>query len=126
MKARRIVRGSLFVAGLLVSGVLPAQFVTLSRCQAAFPCAFPFGLQYRPDPLIAGQFGRFGNTAVSLRVPLQAPLVPVLDKGPQLDLGAVEAAVHKSLELHPPPGAHNKKASAGEAGLETPAEKRVP
>jgi hypothetical protein len=128
MKARRIVRGSLFVAGLFTAGAMSAQFVSLSRCQAAYPCAFPFGLQYRADPLIAGQFGRFGNAAVSTRVPLQAPLTPELDRRPDLDFGAVDAAVRKSLEmLHPPPGARNKKTSAGEAvGSETPAEKRRP
>jgi hypothetical protein len=127
MKARRIVGGSLFLVGLLTAGAMSGQFVSLSRCQAAYPCAFPFGLQYRPDPLIAGQFGRFGNTAVSTRVSLQAPLTPELDRRPQLDLGAVEAAVRKSLEMHPPPGARNKKTPAGEAaGSETPAEKRRP
>ena len=128
MKARRIVRGSLFVAGFLTAGAMSAQFVSLSRCQAAYPCAFPFGLQYRPDPLLAGQFGRVGNTAVSARIPLQAPLTPELDKRPQLDLGAVDAAVRKSVEmLHPPPGARNKKTPADEAaGSETPAEKRRP
>jgi hypothetical protein len=129
MKAGPIIRGSLFVTGFLTAGAMSAQFVSLSRCQAAYPCAFPFGLQYRPDPLLAGQFGRVvGNTAVSVRIPLQAPLTPELDKRPQLDLGAVDAAVRKSVEmLHPPPGARNKKTSAGEVvGSETPTEKRRP
>lgn len=55
-------------------------------------------------------------------------MTPELDKRPQLDLGAVDAAVRKSVEmLYPPPGARNKKTPAGEAaGSETPAEKRRP
>jgi len=106
---RQVLRGSLIAIGLFAAAAMSAQFVSLSRCQAAYPCAFPFGLQYRPDPLIAGQYGRVPDTAISLRLPLKAPLIPQLDKGPQPDLGAVDAAVRKSLEMYPPPGARNTK-----------------
>jgi len=114
MKTRQIFRGALFTIGLLAAGAMSAQFVTLSRCQAAYPCAFPIGLQYRPDPLIAGQYGRVPDTAISLRLPLKAPLIPEFDRRPQPDLGAVDAAVRKSLEMHPQPSTLNRKPRAGE------------
>ncbi len=115
---RQILRGALIAIGLLSAGALSAQFVSLSRCRAAYPCAFPFGVQYRPDPLIAGQYGRVPDSALSLRLPLKAPLVPQLDRGPRPDLGAVDAAVRKSLEMHPPPGARNTKSRAGKPDAE--------
>ncbi len=110
----QFLRGALIAIGILIAAAMSAQFVSLSRCQAAYPCAFPFGLQYRPDPLIAGQYGRLPDTAISLRLPLHAPLIPQLDKRPQPDLGAVDAAVRKSLEMHPPPSARNTKPPARE------------
>lgn len=106
---RRLLLGALIAVGLLTAAALSAQFVSLSRCQAAYPCAFPFGLQYRPDPLIAGQYGRLPDTAISVRLPLRTPLIPQLDRRPQPDLGAVDAAVRKWLEMHPPPRARNTK-----------------
>jgi hypothetical protein len=114
----QILRSALIAIGVLIPAAMSAQFVSLSRCQGAYPCAFPFGLQYRPDPLIAGQYGRMPDTAVSVRLPLQAPLFPQLDKRPQPDLGAVDAAVRKSLEMHPPPSAHNTKRPAGSLNAE--------
>ena len=84
----QILRGALIAIGVLIAPTMSAQFVSLSRCQAAYPCAFPFGLQYRPDPLIAGQYARLPDTAISVRLPLRAPLIPQLDKRPQPDLGA--------------------------------------
>jgi hypothetical protein len=102
MKTHRIA-GILLVVNLLVAASAAAQFVTLSRCQAALPCAVPFGLRYRPDPLIAGQYGRIGVTAISAGVRLETPLKPELDKRTEVDLDAVDAAVRKSLQLHPPP-----------------------
>ncbi len=109
MKSHRVLRSALFSTGLLAAAALSAQFVSLSRCHAAYPCAIPFGLQYRPDRLIAGQYGRVPDSAISLRVPLKAPLVPELDKRSELDFGAMEAAVRKSLEIHPPPGSVGAK-----------------
>jgi hypothetical protein len=111
----QILRGALIAIGVLIAAAMSAQFVSLSRCQAAYPCAFPFGLQYRPDPLIAGQYGRMPDTAISVRLPLRTPLFPQLDKRPQPDLGAVDAAVRKSLEMHPPPSARNTKLPARES-----------
>jgi hypothetical protein len=111
----QILRGALIAIGVLIADAMSAQFVSLARCQAAYPCAFPFGLQYRPDPLIAGQFGRVPDSAISVRLPLRAPLFPQLDKRPQPDLGAVDAAVRKSLEMHPPPSARNTKPPARES-----------
>lgn len=102
MKTHRFLRGILFAAGLLAAAALPAQFVSLSRCQAAYPCAIPFAVQYRPDPLLASHYGRVPDSALSLRLPLRAPLLPELDRRPQPDLAAVEAAVRKSLEMNPP------------------------
>ncbi len=110
----QILRGALIAIGVLIAAAMSAQFVSLSRCQAAYPCAFPFGLQYRPDSLIAGQYGRMPDTAISVRLPLRTPLIPQLDKRPQPDLGAVDAAVRKSLEMHPPPSARNTKPRATE------------
>ncbi|MGH9364561.1 MAG: hypothetical protein ACRD1B_04765 [Thermoanaerobaculia bacterium] len=70
----------LLVAALLCAA-LPArgQFVQLSRCRAALPCALPFGIRYNPDPLIAAQYGRVSTTAVSARLepgwPIQTPVI---------------------------------------------------
>jgi hypothetical protein len=58
-----------------------AQFVQLTRCQAAYPCNVPFGLQYKPDPLIAAQYANVPTTAFSGRIDLQWPLLP-----PAIDL----------------------------------------
>lgn len=114
----QILGGALIAIGVLIAAAMSAQFVSLSRCQAAYPCAIPFGLQYRPDPLIAGQFGRVPDSAISVRLPLKAPLIPLLDTRPQSDLGAVDAAVRKSLELYPPPPARNRKTRTEKAGAE--------
>jgi hypothetical protein len=102
MKTRRLA-GFLCVLGLFTAGPAAAQFVTLSRCQAALPCAIPFGVRYRPDPLITAQYGRVGSTAVSAGVRLETPLKPEIDKRTEMDLDAVDAAVRKSLQTHPPP-----------------------
>lgn len=112
MKTRQILPGIFVGIGLLASASLPAQFVGLARCQAAIPCSIPFAVQYRPDPLLAGQYGRVPDSAISVRVPLKTPIVPELDKGPQQDVGAVDAAVRKSLEMLPPPGARKAKPPA--------------
>jgi hypothetical protein len=58
-----------------------AQFVQLTRCQAAYPCNVPFGLQYNPDPLIAAHYANVPTTAFSGRIDLQWPLLP-----PAIDL----------------------------------------
>jgi len=58
-----------------------AQFVELSRCQAAMPCAIPFGLRYNPDPLSVSGFTALPHTAFSMRVDPAHPLNP-----PRVDL----------------------------------------
>lgn len=122
---KKILRGALVAIGLLSAAAMSAQFVSLSRCQAAYPCAFPFAVQYRPDPFLAGQYSRVPDSAISLRLPLKTPLVPQLDKRSSPDLEAVEAAVHKSLEMHPPTGAANMKPPAGKPELQ-PAPRKNP
>ncbi len=112
MKTRQILPGVFFGIGLLAAGALPAQFVSLARCQAAIPCSIPFAVQYRPDPFLAGQYSRVPDSAVSVRVPLKTPIVPELDKGPEQNREAVDAAVRKSLEMFPPPGARKTKPPA--------------
>ena len=102
-------RATLFVIGLFAAVGMSAQFVSLSRCQAAVPCSIPFLVQYRPDPLIAAQYGRVPDSAVSVRLPLETPLMPELDKPGQQDAAAVDAAVRKSLKLLPPPKVRNAR-----------------
>jgi hypothetical protein len=121
MKTHLVVRASLFVIGLFAAGALSAQFVSLSRCQAAIPCAIPFAVQYRPDPLLAGQYGRVPDSAISVRLPLETPLMPELDKLTQQDLAAVDAAVRKSLKLLPPPKVRNKTPTRPEMQKAQPA-----
>ena len=103
MKTRPGLRNILFVTGFFAATAMSAQFVSLSRCQAAIPCAIPFAVQYRPDPLLAAQYGRVPDSAISVRLPLETPLMPELDKLTRQDTAAVDAAVRKSLKLLPPP-----------------------
>jgi len=55
-------------------------------------------VQYRPDPLIAGQYGQPGNTAVSGRVELKIPLKVEIDR--PIDQRAIDEAVRKTIEVH--------------------------
>ena len=99
---RLALRGLFFAAGFLGAVALQAQFVPLSRCRAAYPCAFPFGLQYRPDALIAGQYGHMGNTGLAASVALKRPLqIEVVRHGPS-DSRAIDDAVRQFLATHPP------------------------
>jgi len=94
------------VLGLLATPSAKAQFVHLSRCHAAYPCLIPFGLQYNPDPLIAGPYAQPSTTGVSARVELKFPLRIEIDK--PVDQKAIDEAVRKSIEFHEngkPPGA---------------------
>lgn len=100
MKFRRTVAGMLFLAGWLVAGAAAAQFVSLSRCHSAYPCLIPFGLQYRQDPLIAGQYGQAGHTPLSGRIELRLPLTIEIDR--PLDQKALDEAVRKSVEVRRP------------------------
>ena len=78
---------SLVAAALLAAASpAPAQFVQLSRCQAAWPCSAPFGIQYKPDPLIAGQYGNVPTTAFSTRIdPTRLFQLPSIDLSKELD-----------------------------------------
>jgi hypothetical protein len=121
MKTRLILREALFVIGFFAAAAMSAQFVGLSRCQAAIPCSIPFAVQYRPDPFLAGQYGRVPDSAVSVRLPLETPLMPELDKPRQQDAAAVDAAVRKSLKLLPPPKVRNTQTRTEKSVAEPPA-----
>lgn len=72
----------LAAAALCLASAARAQFVQLSRCQAAYPCSAPIGLLYNPEPLIAGAYGNVPGSAglFSLKIDPSRPLqVPVLD-----------------------------------------------
>jgi hypothetical protein len=76
----------LIAAALAAASPAEAQFVRLSRCQAALPCALPFGIQYKPDPLIAGPWTNVAQTAFSGRIDLLRPLQPpVIDLSKEID-----------------------------------------
>ena len=62
-----------------------AQFVELSRCQSAMPCAIPFGLRYNPDPLSVSGFTAIPHTAFSMRLDPTKPLAPKVDLSKELD-----------------------------------------
>lgn len=72
----------LAVAAFVAAPGARAQFVQLSRCQAAYPCSLPIGLLYNPEPLIAGAYGNVPGSAgaFSLKIdPNNLLLGPVLD-----------------------------------------------
>lgn len=73
------VRILLAAAVLAAAPAARAQFVQLTRCQAAYPCSVPFGLRYKPDPLLAAAYGNVPNTVFSGRIDpgrlLQTPVV---------------------------------------------------
>jgi len=110
----------LFAAGLLTAGTSSAQFVRLSRCQTAFPCSIPFGLQYNPDPLIAGPYAQVPNTAVSARVEIAAPFKFEVDR--PLDQKTIDEAVRKTLEI----GERNAKPAKATPGAVLPASPAPP
>ena len=75
-----------------------------SRCQTAYPCNQPFGLQYRPDPLIAGPWTSGSPaSAVSAHIELKKPLSIGLDKPkpPSTD-DPVDNSVRYFLRKYPP------------------------
>jgi hypothetical protein len=84
---KRTVLGVLFIgAALAPASAARAQFVQLTRCQSAYPCSTAFGLQYKPDPLIAGPFASVSHTAVSGRIDLQRPVqLPAIDLSKELE-----------------------------------------
>ena len=111
MKWNRALPALVFL-GFLLAPSAKAQFVHLSRCHAAYPCLIPFGLQYSPDPLIAGPYAQPSTTAVSARVELKQPLKVEIDK--PIDQKAIDEAVRKTIEIH------GKKPSTVSAPESTP------
>ncbi len=99
---RLALRGLFFAAGFFGTIALQAQFVPLSRCRSAYPCAFPFGLQYRPDALLAGQYGGTGNTGLAASVALRRPLRLEVVRHTPPDTQAIDDAVKRFLATHPP------------------------
>ena len=97
MKWNRALPALVFL-GFLAAPSAKAQFVHLSRCHAAYPCLIPFGLQYSPDPLIAGPYAQPSTTAVSARVELKVPLKVEIDN--PIDQKAIDEAVRKTIEIH--------------------------
>lgn len=78
-----------------------AQFVGLRHCRSAIPCSVPFAVRYRPDPLIAAQYGEV-TSAVSAHVALEKEAAPKVDRRPTPDSEkAVEASVKLFLQKHP-------------------------
>jgi len=92
--------GTLFLAGVFFAESVGAQFVSLSRCHSAYPCSIPFGLQYRPDPLIAGPYGQPGHTPLSGHIELRLPLKIEIDR--PLDQKALDEAMRKGVEVQRP------------------------
>jgi len=94
----------LSAAALAMASPAPAQFVLFSRCQTAYPCNQPFGLQYRPDPLIAGPWTSGSPaSAISAHIELKTPLSFGLDKPPAPPLDdAVQNSVRYFLRKYPP------------------------
>ncbi len=101
----------LVAAGLLAARTAQAQFVPLSRCHSAYPCAIPFEVQYRPDPQIAAQYGGVSNTALVAKVALRTPVVPQIEVRTSPDAKAIDDAVRRFLATHPPPKTAAAKAT---------------
>jgi len=96
--------GALLLGGMLAAAVpARAQFVSLTRCHGAFPCDRPFGLQYRPDPLIAGPYASGPSSAVSAHVDLKTKPEVELDTPLKMSGDAVDASVKAFLRRHPAP-----------------------
>ena len=80
-----------------------AQLVPLSRCNAALPCAIPFGLRpadavaFSPDAR-AGQ----GNTAISVSAAIEEGLKPHVDV-PHVSEDPAERAARLFVKRNPPP-----------------------
>lgn len=110
---RGLLPAALIAAGAFAAAVpARAQFVPLSRCHGAWPCSEPFGLQYKPDPLIAGPWAQGApSSAVSGHVELKQNPKVELDKPapPPVD-DAVEASVRYFLKKHPGPANAKDKA----------------
>jgi hypothetical protein len=89
---------------LLAASPAAAQWVRLQRCAGAIPCSIPFGVVYRPDPLIAQQYGQVSPTAVSAHVLLQKNPTVELDTS-DLSIDFAREAARRFVLAHPPPPA---------------------
>jgi hypothetical protein len=107
---------SFWIVGLLVCASARAQFIPLSRCQSAIPCSIPFAVTYRPDPLIAGQYGNSAShTPLVVTMPLKTPLLPRLETAhPPFLESALEDAIHRSLHPQPASGSGQPKRGTAE------------
>jgi hypothetical protein len=104
LKIRSFQRGLLALTVLLAAAPARAQFVLFSRCQTAYPCNQPFGLQYRPDPLIAGPWAPGAPaSAISAHIELKVPPSIELDKPktPAME-DPVNNSVRYFLRKYPP------------------------
>ncbi len=89
-------------AVLVSAATASAQFMQMARCHQAYPCALPFGLQYRPDPLIAGPYTNAPGSAVSGHIELKAKPKFELDKRPlPLSDDFAESAARAFVKRHP-------------------------
>jgi hypothetical protein len=97
---------TLALAAMFPSGAA-AQWVRLQRCGSALPCAIPFGVRYKPDLLIASQYGYVSPNGISGRVSFWPELSVQLDEPHvSLELGDFsEQAARKFVLAHPPPAA---------------------
>jgi len=114
VSSRRWLSAVLVAAGVAVTAPASAQFVSFSRCHGAYPCSEPFGLQYQPDPLIAGPWA-WGSpsSAVSAHIELSSPPAFVVDKRPETSPDApVEQSVRRFLRRHPAPRTADQKPPA--------------
>jgi hypothetical protein len=103
--ATRRLAALLFAAGLVAAAPASAQFVSFTRCHAAFPCNEAFGLQYRPDPLIAGPWASsVPSSAVSAHIELKSePKVQVDTRPDGSSDDVLDASVRSFLKRHPAP-----------------------
>jgi hypothetical protein len=104
VRPRLPIAGLLSAAALLQASPASAQFVLFQRCQTAYPCNRPFGLQYNPDPLMAGPWAAVNPaSAVSAHIELKREPSFELDKpkAPPLD-DPVNNSVRYFLRKYPP------------------------
>lgn len=115
---RAAIGGLLGIAGLFAVRAAEAQFVQLARCQAALPCAFAWGVQYNPDPLLAGQYGNVPTTAVSGRIDPAHPFkAPALDLSKELDRQDFASQAARLFVLaHPAPARKAPETKQAESG----------
>ncbi|HKD11690.1 MAG TPA: hypothetical protein VKE50_06420 [Thermoanaerobaculia bacterium] len=123
MRTHRFAKALLLLAaGFLVSVGAQAQFVPLSRCHGAFPCSIPFAVDYRPDPMIAGQYGNtVSHVPLVVSVPMKLPIRPELQRSVATPLGAaLEDAIHRTLQSGRPPSGDGHPGTAGSATASPP------